>query len=202
MQGDGGLDNALVMILVIFAGALFGGGVPWEEFMATINTDWLLWLCFWQLIFGRFSSFVGVDATATSWNRCCCWTPSEILLFCTAALKFGEAKNHRTPKDSQGLPRWFSSVQGLGVHSQCRGSWRSIRQQVPRGSPVLPVGSPWLYHGFPSRSRYPFWTDIVGILSVPWDHSLVADNFVDIFEDRGWSRWIFGHLPNFIRKKS
>ena len=60
MQGDGGLDNALVMILVIFAGALFGGGVPWEEFMATINTDWLLWLCFWQLIFGRFSSFVGV----------------------------------------------------------------------------------------------------------------------------------------------
>lgn len=30
--------------------------------------------------------------------------------------------------------------------------------------------------------RYPFWTDIVGILSVPWDHSLVADNFVDIFE--------------------
>ena len=26
MQGDGGLDNALVMILVIFAGALFGGG--------------------------------------------------------------------------------------------------------------------------------------------------------------------------------
>ena len=31
MQGDGGLDNALVMILVIFAGALDGG--PWEEFM-------------------------------------------------------------------------------------------------------------------------------------------------------------------------
>jgi hypothetical protein len=54
--------------------------------------------------------------------------------------------------------------------------------------PGDPRFSRWALHGFPSRSRYPFWTDIVGILSVPWDHSLVADNFVDIFEDRGWSR--------------
>lgn len=37
-------------------------------------------------------------------------------------------------------------------------------------------------------NKYPFWTDIVGILSVPWDHSLVADNFVDIFEGSGLAR--------------
>ena len=30
--------------------------------------------------------------------------------------------------------------------------------------------------------RYNFWTDIVGIVSVPFDHSLVTENFVDIFE--------------------
>ena len=45
---------------------------------------------------------------------------------------------------------------------------------IKAGNMMSEVGLPNL--------RYPFWTDIVGILSVPWDHSLVADNFVDIFE--------------------
>lgn len=43
-------------------------------------------------------------------------------------------------------------------------------------------------HGDRYVNKYPFWTDIVGILSVPWDHSLVADNFVDIFEGSGLAR--------------
>lgn len=43
-------------------------------------------------------------------------------------------------------------------------------------------------HGDAYVNKYPFWTDIVGILSVPWDHSLVADNFVDIFEASGLAR--------------
>ena len=54
--------------------------------------------------------------------------------------------------------------------------------------------------GFPDPSgpRYPFWTDIVGILSVPWDHSLVADNFVDIFEERGWILKLREHKGSYF----
>ena len=56
-----------------------------------------------------------------------------------------------------------------------------------KGPPFMSIkaGNMMSEVGLPSMGlnlRYPFWTDIVGILSVPWDHSLVADNFVDIFE--------------------
>ena len=33
------------------------------------------------------------------------------------------------------------------------------------------------------QPRYTFWTDVISMLSVPLDFSVVADNFVGLFED-------------------
>ncbi|CAJ1373545.1 unnamed protein product [Effrenium voratum] len=43
-------------------------------------------------------------------------------------------------------------------------------------------------HGESYAGSYAFWTDGIGMLSVPLDHSLIADSFVDAFETSGLAR--------------
>ena len=86
----------------------------------------------------------------------------------------------------RGFPRWLSKSKVLEFIANIVAQGDRYVNKCP--AEAAEAGG--LSTAFPAAgSRYPFWTDIVGILSVPWDHSLVADNFVDIFED-GWSRCV------------
>lgn len=201
MQGDGGLDNALVMILVIFAGALFGGGS-----MGRIhgnNKHRLVAMVVFLAVDFRSIFFI-------CWCWCYYYFVKPLLLlntirdpsFLHCSPKVWWNQNHRTPKDSQdGFPpskvlEFIANVVAHGDRyvNKCPGDPRfsqwalhGFTMAFPAAPGILSGRTLWGYFRCPGTT--PWWRTTL------WTSLRIgggADESLDIF----------GHLPNFIRKKA